>query len=170
MEFDKRKVFTALNADEVKLGSKGYFADSLYDLRQLITAGDEDRYFGRIAGIAPADETYRFTDICDNSYNLFYLVEEPEEKKFRPYKNANEMIEDFKKRYNSYCGCSGKDNPMSQPMIFIKHKTTGFCHLLTYYQTDELYKCAWFGGSCIDFETLYEYYTYLDGTPCGIEK
>lgn len=29
MEFDKAKVFTALNADEIKQGSKGYFANSI---------------------------------------------------------------------------------------------------------------------------------------------
>lgn len=33
MEFDKSRVFTALNADEIKVGSKGYFADNLRSLR-----------------------------------------------------------------------------------------------------------------------------------------
>lgn len=33
MEFDKAKVFTVLNADEVKIGSSGYFADNLRSLR-----------------------------------------------------------------------------------------------------------------------------------------
>lgn len=33
MEFAKAKIFTALNADEVKVGSKGYFADNLRSLR-----------------------------------------------------------------------------------------------------------------------------------------
>lgn len=36
MEFDKAKVFTALNADEVKVGSKGYFADSIRVLKETI--------------------------------------------------------------------------------------------------------------------------------------
>lgn len=33
MEFDKAKVFTALNADEVMVGNSGYFADNLRSLR-----------------------------------------------------------------------------------------------------------------------------------------
>lgn len=175
MEFDKRKVFTVLNADEVKLGSKGYFADSLDDLRQLIAAGDEDRFFGRIAGIAPADEIYRFTDICGNSYNLFYFVEEPQKKKFRPYKDTDEMIEDFKRRYSSYGGWSGKGNPMYNPMIWIKSKATEFRHLVTDYGDDDNCghcnrSCIWIGSISIGFKELHENYTYLDGSPCGIEE
>ena len=33
MEFDESKIFTMVNADKVKLGSKGYFADSLKELK-----------------------------------------------------------------------------------------------------------------------------------------
>lgn len=37
MEFDKAKVFTALNADEVKVGSKGYGSDTMEDFKNLET-------------------------------------------------------------------------------------------------------------------------------------
>lgn len=37
MEFDKSKVFTALNASEVKVGSKGYGSDTIEDLKNLVT-------------------------------------------------------------------------------------------------------------------------------------
>ena len=30
MEFDKNRIYTMVNADEVKLGSVGYFADNIY--------------------------------------------------------------------------------------------------------------------------------------------
>lgn len=36
MEFDKARVFTALNADEIKIGSEGYFADSIRILKETI--------------------------------------------------------------------------------------------------------------------------------------
>ncbi len=36
MNFDKSKVFTALNADEVKVGSRGYFANNLDTLKRLV--------------------------------------------------------------------------------------------------------------------------------------
>lgn len=34
MEFDKSKIYTVVNADEVKLGNIGYFADNIYSLQQ----------------------------------------------------------------------------------------------------------------------------------------
>lgn len=33
MTFDKNKVFTAINADEVKVGSKGFFGDTISGLK-----------------------------------------------------------------------------------------------------------------------------------------
>nr|DAR09194.1 MAG TPA: hypothetical protein [Caudoviricetes sp.] len=33
MKFDKEKIFTVLNANEVGIGSLGYFADNLRSLR-----------------------------------------------------------------------------------------------------------------------------------------
>ena len=35
MEFDKSRIYTVVNADEIKLGSTGYFADNIYSLQQL---------------------------------------------------------------------------------------------------------------------------------------
>ena len=111
----------------------------------------------------------------NRSFNLFYLVKEPQEKKFRPYSNPDEMIEDFKKRYNAYGGWSGKDNPMYNPMIWIKSKTTGFRHLVTDYGDDDNCdycnrSCIWIGSFSLVFKERLDNYTYLDGTPCGIEE
>lgn len=102
-------------------------------------------------------------------------IEEPEEKKPRPYSNPDEMIEDFKKRYNSYGGWSGKENPMYSPLIWIKSKDTGFRHLVTDYGDNDNCGhcnkiCIWIGTLPINFKELYENYTYLDGTPCGITE
>ncbi len=169
MKFDKNNVFTVLTADSMKIGSKGYYADTIKDLKEIVEQ-EYSGWYGEIEKIRNDSYSDRF-DIKDNgSYALFYLVEEPKEKKYRPYKNANEMIEDFKRRYNSYSSCSEKDNPMSHPMIFIKNNKTGFYHLLTDYHPDEFYNCVWFGESRIGFESLYKNYIYLDGTPCGIEE
>lgn len=171
MEFDKSKVFTALNADEVKLGSKGYYADNLNTLKERVGNNDQS-YYGVITDITDARRTYRF-QTGKIRYNLFYLVEEPQEKKFRPYSTPDEMIEDFKKRYSSYGGWSGNGNPMYNPMIWIKPKTTGFCHLVTDYGDDDNCghcnrSCIWIGSISIGFKELHKNYTYLDGSPCGI--
>lgn len=178
MEFDKTKVYTAQNADEIKIGSKGYLADNIAELKRCVFNGDKE-YFFTIKEIATEDENYRFLadNYSDNevSWNLFYLVEEPKENRFRPYSNPDEMIEDFKKRYSSYGGWSGNGNPMYNPMIWIKSKATEFRHLITDYDDNDNCghcnrSCIWIGSISIGFKELHENYTYIDGSPCGIKK
>ena len=174
MEFYLDKVFVSLSADDVKIGSKGYCADSLVKLKTMVENEDELAY-GEVTRIHDKHCLYRFRidNIIDKAF--FYLVEEFTENKFRPYKDTDEMIEDFKKRYNSYGGWSGKDNPMYNPMIWIKSKATGFRHLVTDYGDNDKCGhcnkiCIWVGTLPIMFKELYEDYIYLDGTPCGIEE
>ena len=113
MKFDKEKIFTVLNANEVRIGSSGYFADNLRSLR---TAAEEEysRAYGEIEEIMDDSYGCRFRKKDGDTYTLFYLAEEPREKKLRPYKNI------------------------------------------------EVYTPT--------LEDLVEAYTYLDGSPCGIEE
>ena len=174
MKFYVDKVFESLSADDVKIGSKGYCADSLANLKTIVE--NEVRLaYGEVTRINDKYCPYRFRidNITDKAF--FYLVEELKEKKPRPYSNPEEMIEDFKKRYNSYGGWGGKDNPMYNPLIWIKSKDTGFRHLITDYGDDDNCghcnkSCIWIGTLPINFKELYENYTYLDGTPCGIKE
>lgn len=79
MEFDKSKVYTALNADELKVGSKVIVADSMTILK------DHVNYHDRICvldNIENEDYTNRFF-VNDVRWNLAYLVSEPEEKKLK---------------------------------------------------------------------------------------
>ena len=77
MEFDKSKVYTALNADELKIGSKVIVADSMFSLRQLV---DKDGYIEVLEDIESDDAVKRF--VIDNiRWNLAYLISEPEEEK-----------------------------------------------------------------------------------------
>ena len=162
MEFDVNKVFVSLSADDVKIGSKGYCANSLVDLKTLVEHENKLAY-GEVTRIYDKDCLYRFCidDITDKAF--FYLVEEFTEKKFRPYSNPEEMIEDFKKRYNV------KVPPYEMPLIWIKIKDTDkkylvvrFASTLTICHNDEVYTPT--------FENLVKGYTYLDGSPCGIEE
>ena len=76
MKFDKRRVYTALNADEVKPGSKVFVADDLYTLRQRVEDSTGE-YPEILNAVNPDDCTYRFA--TDISYALCYLVSEPKE-------------------------------------------------------------------------------------------
>lgn len=40
MEFDKSKVYTALNADDIPIKSRGFVADSIYALKDKILHPD----------------------------------------------------------------------------------------------------------------------------------
>ena len=83
MEFDINRVYTAVNADEVKVGSKVVCANTIKDLKQKVEENDitEITYI--------KDECYenRFSIwMIDNAilgYALAYLVSEPEEKKLK---------------------------------------------------------------------------------------
>lgn len=161
MDFDKSKVYTVITADEVEVGSKGYYADCPKDLEERVNS-DNKTYYDTLVGITPTSEVYRFkigaAFSCE--YALFYLVEEPEKKKLRPYSDTNEMIDHFNEHFElipqTYC----------LPFLWIKSKSTGRKHLITDCEND----CVWIGSVSIKFKDLYEHYTWLDGSPCGIKE
>lgn len=159
MEFDKSKVYTALNADEVKIGSMGYFGDDIKNLKDVIENEDKS-FFEKIIEIKSPSEIYRFVKLDEDgtplAYNLFYLVSEPEEKKYRPYKDTEEMIEDFKERYNSRF-----DGHSQMPFIWVKD--WGEKDLITTFGEDWVDT----GSDIYHLNDLFEKFTYLDGSPCG---
>ena len=162
MEFDKSRIYTVVNTDEVKLGSIGYFADNIYSLQHAVQY-NEKGYFGKVEDIKDNCTGFRF--VADNGacFSLFYLVEEPGKEEFRPYKDVDEMVEDFVKRFNVDV------QPYEMPLIWIKTKDADkkyliarFASAVTICHNTEVYTPT--------FEDLAEAYTYLDGSPCGIEE
>ena len=162
MEFDKSRVYTSVNADEVKAGSKGYFANNIYSLQQAVQHNGKE-CFGKVDCVKGTDTGFRFAADNGTCFSLFYFIEEQEEKKLRPYRDSDEMVEDFKKRFNVCV------QPYEMPLIWIKIKDTDkkylvvrFASSLTICHNVEVYTPI--------FEDLVEGYTYLDGSPCGIEE
>jgi len=80
MEFQKERVFTALNADELKIGSKVTVADDLLALKESVL---KHRLPKILRKVEPEDHIGRF--LCDDNFHycLAYLVEESEEKKLK---------------------------------------------------------------------------------------
>ena len=72
MEFDKSKVYTVLNADELKVGSRVILADDLDELKAYVR--DNKNSF-ILKGIKSEDASARFYDGVYAWY-LAYLVEE----------------------------------------------------------------------------------------------
>ena len=79
MEFDKSKVYTSLNADELKVGSIVYVSDSLAGLKGLVI-NEPKALLYKIKTIWSENETMRLCveDGCD--WSLAYLISEPEEE------------------------------------------------------------------------------------------
>lgn len=79
MEFDKSKVYTAINADELKVGSKVFAAKNLHALRDTFI---ENCHICTLVGIKSEDYQDRFdvkfdSDGCMITTTLVYLVSEP---------------------------------------------------------------------------------------------
>ena len=75
MEFLTERCYTALNADELKSGSKVFTADSLGELKRYVTT--EKRIIDTLGGVDTEDCCCRFL-IDGARYALAYLVSEPE--------------------------------------------------------------------------------------------
>lgn len=102
MEFDAKRVYTVLNADEVKIGSRGYFADTLKSLKDMVY----QEYSGICSEVEKIKEdTYegRFKAKDGYRYSLFYLVEDPkiEVKPLSLNEIAKLSYENAKKRENN---------------------------------------------------------------------
>ena len=89
MEFDKSKVYTALNADELEVGSKVIIADSLQALKDKFSkfAFDEN-YAIRIGSILPETEMHRFKTSLGNAYSLAYLISPPKKPEYKPFSDT----------------------------------------------------------------------------------
>lgn len=83
MNFDKTKVYTALNAEELKVGSKVIYAYTISELKERV---EEDKDITELRSIYTDSNEHRFCfvfgDVC-RSYPLAYLISEPEEKKLK---------------------------------------------------------------------------------------
>lgn len=93
MEFDKGKVYTAVNADELKVGSKVFAADNLVTLRQKVLEAVAER----LIEVKTADKCYRFVTDSQSVWTLAYLVEEPAKLKWTDLEIGNVITNGHKK-------------------------------------------------------------------------
>ena len=144
MDFDKSRVYTAVNADELQIGSKCIFADTVRGLRRKV---EED---------TDCVETfYRlYNNGCDDSfvgndcaYCYAYLIEPPAEPKYKPFKDIDKAMEAIKK----HGGWIKKKSNRYQYIVIAKSSTS-----LRLYD-------GWFTLEAI----FYDYVFADDGTPCG---
>jgi len=86
MEFDRSRVYTAFEADELKVGSTVILADSSDALKRYVNEIEYvtplEPHVYRLEIIQPECFPARFS-ACNRSYNFAYLISEPEEKKLK---------------------------------------------------------------------------------------
>ena len=124
----------------------------------------KDEEPSEVGKVYTENNVYRFSDSNGLDYSLFYLVEEPEEDKYRPYETTDEMIEDFKERAKKHYNANFFKCPMFHTSIWVKDKKSNSKYLISVFGKTDVYL------SSIDeysLELLFEDFTYLDGTPCG---
>lgn len=88
MELDESRIYTSVNADKIKIGSKGYYSNSLEGLMMEVKNSLGNDY-GEIYDIKPRCFNNRFFIKGVGGFNLFYLVAEPEE--CRSYYDMDEI-------------------------------------------------------------------------------
>ena len=89
MEFDKSRVYTALNADELEVGSKVIVADSLQGLKDKFSKFTfDENYAICIGSILPETEMHRFKTAMGNVYPLAYFISPPEKPEYKPFSDT----------------------------------------------------------------------------------
>lgn len=98
------------------------------------------------------------------------------EKHYRPFKDCDELVVAYHKRaFTPILAEELNKNlkKMYRPEIWVKSKEYGTDNLITAFDNDN----ESIGGSCVfiqdnwvDMKELFDNFTFLDGSPCGMEK
>ena len=146
MEFDKSRVYTAVNADELKIGSKCIFADTVKALRKKVQADDYAQYVQPFIRLHDNGYDVQFLADC-YLYNYAYLIEPTSEPKYKPFESVEKAMEAIKKHGG-----------------WVRYKHDKECALVVAYSKNliTLYDAN------IDTTDLLRAYVFADdGSPCG---
>jgi len=148
MEFDKSRVYTAVNADELKVGSKVICADTVKALRKKVQADDYAQYVQPFIRLHDNGYDVQFLADC-YTYNYAYLIEPPVKPKYKPFSSEEKAI-----------------GIIEQHECWIKSKMTQNCFLVGIKDSKHIpligYDCKEF------FSLLLDGYVFADDdTPCG---
>ena len=85
------------------------------------------------------------------------------EEKYRPYKNIDELFNDWAEKTHSI---PANMEQLVRPLIWVKNKYFSDCYegLITLYHQDGT---ILIGEQTFSLAELFEYFTFLDGSPCG---
>ena len=93
MEFDKSRVYTALNADELPIGCRCVFARSVFILKDHLHCDYPSEI---LISVGSDTSMERFESDSGEWYSLAYLVEPPAEPKYKPFESVEKAMEAIK--------------------------------------------------------------------------
>ncbi|UTC84428.1 hypothetical protein [Treponema denticola] len=146
MEFDKSRVYTAVNADELKIGSRCIFANTILSLREEVESLKGGEFIGELIAILNDNLVNRLRGE-KGAYPLAYLIEPPAEPKYKPFESIDKAMEAIKK----HDGWIKKKSNRYQYIVIAKSPTS------------LRLSDGWFTLEAI----FYDYVFADDGTPCG---
>ena len=151
MEFDKSRVYTAVNADELKVGSKCIFADTVKALRKKVQADDYAQYVQPFIRLHDNGYDVQFLADC-YTYNYAYLIEPPAEPKYKPFESVDKAMEAIK-AHGRYV--IKTNNMMSAFLVTEDDKDQGESRIFI--------DSHWYG-----LQELYRLFVFADDdSPCG---
>ena len=149
MEFDKSRVYTALNADELHVGDIIIGDDCIGGLRTKVEFDKVAPFTSVITNIREESNSCRFETAYVQSWHLAYLVKRKPESKYVPWTKENCPLK---------CG----------DVILYKNNNIQVMVTGTDF-SEEVREIVRVNGHWLSFHEIFEDYVMADGTPCGTE-
>ena len=151
MEFDKSRVYTAVNAEELKIGSKCIFADTIYALRKKVGSDSAQLSVHVLRAVRDGSKKERFEEDDSTTYLLAYLIEPPVKPKYKPFESVEKAM-----------------NAITKHGGWVKDVEAHRALLVHAYEKNDSGNNLMVGFSWISLQDLYEIFVFADDcSPCG---
>lgn len=193
--FDNEKILTPANFFEVSkyYGTKVLYADTYKDLVKKYKlynepGTDKDAISGILQGWSDNSMSFRIEGLPNKVFDFIYVLEDPPLVQVRPFKNTEEFVQTYKKRWAEHASSDFIDF-MSYPTIWIREIDTKKDFMVVGMDEDSITiidsrkECVGemrFGGSNptrtvltpikIDMSMLASRFIFLDGSGCVIAE
>lgn len=194
-DFDNEKVLTPANCFEASkyYGTRVLFADTYINLvRRFEGYGepdtDKDVISGILQGWSDNSMSFKIEGLTNKVFDFIYILEDPPLIQERPFKDTEEFVQTYKKRWSEHSNSDFIDF-MSHPTIWIREIDTKKDFMIvgmdedSFTIIDSREECVGemvFGGSNItrtvltpvkiDMSMLASRFTFLDGSGCVIAE
>lgn len=105
-------------------------------------------------------DAWKVTDKPDFINNTLRVAQERE--KYRPFSTNQELLDTWASKIKRQVG------NLFMPLIWVREKEENTVSMINAFIEDNVVSIA--AGDIIELDELYKQYTFLDGSPCGIEQ